>query len=325
VIEPDHLLVPLIIVASFIVTGAFRHPLVQASLIPFVFVLLAFKFGSVFGTVFERSFYGVYRISINENGQFRVLTHGTTIHGAMQIANADGTPYTGPVRPLSYYHPDGVLAETFHLLPVNPAGRDIAIVGLGTGGQSCNGMAGDRFTFYEIDALVAKIALDPSKFSFMSKCAPDAKIILGDARLTLGDQTATYDYLMLDAFSSDSIPVHLLTREALALYMSHLKDNGLLVIHISNRNMELQSVTAALAKDAGLAIKGRILAEATGKFEDRFPSSVVVLARKPETLDAFTKAKGWDQPKNSNVAVWTDDYSNIVGAIWRNYLGSAAH
>ena len=324
-IAPDHLLVPLIIVASFIVTGAFRHPLVQASLIPFVFVLLAFKFGSVFGTVFERSFYGVYRISINENGQFRVLTHGTTIHGAMQIANADGTPYTGPVRPLSYYHPDGVLAETFHLLPVNPSGRDIAIVGLGTGGQSCNGMTGDRFTFYEIDALVAKIALDPSKFSFMSKCAPDAKIILGDARLTLGDQTATYDYLLLDAFSSDSIPVHLLTREALALYISHLKDNGLLVIHISNRNMELQSVTAALAKDAGLAIKGRILAEATGKFEDRFPSSVVVLARKPETLDAFTKAKGWDQPKNSNVTVWTDDYSNIVGAIWRNYLGSAAH
>jgi hypothetical protein len=321
-----NLLIPLIIVTSFIVTGAFRHTLVQATLIPFVFVLLAFKFGSVFGTVFERSFYGVYRISIHENGQFRVLTHGTTIHGAMQIANADGTPYTGPIKPLSYYHPNGVLAETLHLLPAKTAGRDIAIVGLGTGAQACNGMAGDRFTYYEIDALVAKIALDPNKFSFLSQCAPDAKIILGDARLTLADQTqASYNYLLLDAFSSDSVPVHLLTREALALYVARLKNDGLLVIHISNRNMELQSVTAALAKDAGLAIKGRILTEATGKFEDRFPSSVVVLAKKPETLAAFTREKGWDQPKNSNINVWTDDYSNIVGAIWRNYTGSAAH
>jgi hypothetical protein len=316
----------MIIVASFIVSGAFRHPLVQASLIPFVFVLLAFKFGSVFGTVFERSFYGVYRMSIHENGQFRVLTHGTTIHGAMRIANPDGTPYTGPVKPLSYYHSDGVLAETLKRLPLNPAGRDIAIVGLGTGAQACNGMAGDRFTYYEIDALVAKIALDASKFRFMSECAPNAKIILGDARLTLADQTqASYDYLLLDAFSSDSIPVHLLTREALALYTARLKDNGLLVIHISNRNMELQSVTAALARDAGLFIKGRILAEATGKFEDRFPSSVVVLAKKPETLDAFTQQNGWDKPMNADVAVWTDDYSNIISAIWRNYTSPAVH
>jgi len=325
-VDSGILLIPAIIVTSFIVTGAFRHPLVQASLIPFVFVLLAFKFGSVFGTIFERSFYGVYRISYQENGEFRVLTHGTTIHGAEQVKNADGSPYSGPVKPLSYYHPDGVLAETLHLLPVNSAGRDIAIVGLGTGAHACNGMVGDRFTYFEIDALVAKIALDPTKFNFMEKCAPDAKIILGDARLTLADQTkSAYDYLLVDAFSSDSIPVHLLTREALALYVSHLKDNGLLVIHISNRNMELQSVTAALAKDAGLAIKGRILAKATGKFGDRFPSSVVVLARKPETLAAFTQDKGWDAPKNSSVNVWTDDYSNIVGAIWRNYTGSAVN
>jgi hypothetical protein len=322
IIDSGTLLVPLIIVTSFIVTGAFRHNLVRAALIPVVFVLLAFKFGSVFGTVFERSFYGVYRISVNEEGQFRVLTHGTTIHGAMRIQNADGTPFTGPVEPVTYYHPKGVLAETLHLLPANPTGRDIAIVGLGTGAQACNGATGDRFTYFEIDALVAKVALDPAKFKFLSQCAPDAKIVLGDARLTLSDQKEkVFDYMLLDAFASDSIPVHLLTREALALYTARLKDNGLLVIHISNRNMELQSVTAALARDAGLAIKGRILIEATGKFADRFPSSVVVLAKKPETLDAFTKANGWDQPANNNVAVWTDDYSNIPAAIWRNYTG----
>ena len=251
---------------------------------------------------------------------FRVLTHGTTVHGAEQVKNADGTPYTGPVTPLTYYHPNGVLAETLHLLPAQATGRDIAIIGLGTGAHACNGMAGDRFSYYEIDALVAKIARDASKFNFLAKCAPDAKIVLGDARLTLADQApASFNYMLIDAFSSDSIPVHLLTREALALYVSLLKDNGLLVIHISNRNMELQGVTAALAKDAGLAIKARMIMSATGKYGEVFPSSVVVLARNPETLAAFTTEKHWDVPVDSHASVWTDDYSNIVGAIWRNY------
>jgi hypothetical protein len=322
IVESGDLLVPLIVVGFFTIIGAFRHNLVRASLIPIVFILMAFKFGSVYGTEFARSFYGVYRISINDKGQFRVLTHGTTIHGAMRIKNADGTPYAGKAIPLTYYHPDGAISETLHRLPANPAGRDIAVVGLGTGGQSCNGSPGDRFTYFEIDSLVAKIASDPTKFRFLSDCAPGAKIVLGDARLTLGDQKGiTYDYLLLDAFSSDSIPVHLMTREALAIYTEHLKDNGLLVFHISNRNMELRSVVAALAKDAGLSIKSTSIDQATGKYEDRYPAVVVAMAKKPETLDAFTIEHGWKTPANSDVAVWTDDYSNIPAAIWRMYNG----
>jgi hypothetical protein len=322
IVESGDLLVPLIVVGFFTIIGAFRHNLVRASLIPIVFILMAFKFGSVYGTEFARSFYGVYRISINDKGQFRVLTHGTTIHGAMRIKNADGTPYTGKAIPLTYYHPDGAISETLRRLPANPAGRDIAVVGLGTGGQSCNGAPGDRFTYFEIDSLVAKIASDPTKFRFLSECAPGAKIVLGDARLTLADQKGiTYDYLLLDAFSSDSIPVHLMTREALAIYIEHLKDNGLLVFHISNRNMELRSVVAALAKDAGLSIKSTSIDQATGKYEDRYPAVVVAMAKRPETLDAFTIEHGWKTPTNSDVAVWTDDYSNIPAAIWRMYAG----
>ncbi len=315
-------LVTLIILASFVVTGAFRHPLIQATLIPVTFALLAFKFGSVIGTTFERSFYGVNRVYLHDEGQYRLLAHGTTIHGGIRIKNADGTPYTGPIKPLTYYHPDGVLAQTLKLLPPQSAGRDIAIVGLGTGAHGCNGLPGDRFTYFEIDAIVAKIASDPALFSFMSKCTPDAKIILGDARLTLTDQPeAIYDYILLDAFSSDSIPVHLLTREAMAIYMSRLKENGYLAIHISNRNMELQSVTAALAKDANLSIKARYLKKPPGSFDDAVPSSVVVIARRAETLAAFTETLGWAEPVHSNAKVWTDDYSNIIGAIWRNYIG----
>jgi hypothetical protein len=311
----------LVVMASFTVIGAFRHNIVRAIVIPATFVLLAFHADTIFGSSFQRSFFGVYRISLNENGQFRVLSHGTTVHGAERVANADGSPYQGPVVPLTYYHPDGVLAETFHLLPANPAGRDIAIVGLGAGAQACNGQPQDRVTYFEIDGLVEKIARDPKLFTFMEKCSPGANVILGDARLTLADQPKTYDYLLLDAFSSDSIPVHLLTREAFRLYAARLKDNGLLVLHISNRHMELESVVAALAKDSGLAVRGRILDDKSAALADPYPSSAMALAKSPETLVEFTADRGWSEPATHDVSVWTDDYSNIPAAIWRKYMG----
>jgi spermidine synthase len=298
-----------------------KYPLVRAALVPLAFIFWEF-IGGGFDKIYERSFFGVHQIALYENGQYRVLVHGTTIHGAVRIKNEDGTPYTGPVQPLSYYHPQGVLAEALHLLPPNAAGRDIGVVGLGSGAYACNGMAGDRWTYYEIDARVARIAENPAYFPFLSTCAPQAKIILGDARLTLADQApAAYDFLLVDAFSSDSIPVHLLTREALALYMSKVRENGILTIHITNRHMELQSVAAALAKDANLVMKVRALPTVSKSFADPTRSTVVVYARKAETLSAFTAEKGWHDGESHDVAVWTDDYSNIPGAIWRKYTG----
>lgn len=312
----------LIVLSSFTVIGAFRHNLIRAILIPATFVLLAFHADTIFGSSFRRSFFGVYRISLNEDGKFRVLSQGTTVHGAIRVANADGSPFQGPIVPLTYYHPDGVLAQTLRLLPTNSAGRDIAIVGLGAGAQGCNSQPNDRITYFEIDGVVEKIARDPKLFTFMEKCTPGAQVILGDARLTLADQPKTYDYLLLDAFSSDSIPVHLLTREAFKLYASRLNDGGLLVLHISNRHLELESVVAALAKDAGLAFKGRILDNKSAALADPYPSSVVVLAKSAETLAAFTADRGWAEPSSHDVSVWTDDYSNIPAAIWRKHFGT---
>ena len=312
----------LIVFASFTVIGAFRHNIIRAVLIPTTFVLLAFHADTIFGSSFQRSFFGVYRISLNENGQFRVLSHGTTVHGAERVANVDGSPYQGPVVPLTYYHPGGVLAETIHLLHANPGGRDIAIVGLGAGAQACNGQPHDHVTYFEIDGLVEKIARDPKLFTFMEKCSPGANVVLGDARLTLADEAKTYDYLLLDAFSSDSIPVHLMTREAFKLYVSRLRENGLLVLHISNRHMELESVVAALAKDGGLAVKGKILANNSTELADPYPSSVMVVAKTSEVLSVFTTENGWNEPALHEVSVWTDDYSNIPAAIWRKYISS---
>ena len=310
----------LLAVLGIMIVCLYTQPLMRAALILVALVIWEAPPAGILDTTFKRSFFGVHKIAIEEKGQFRTLSHGTTLHGAMRIRNPDGTDYVGPIRPATYYHADGVLAQTLRWLPVRGTGRDLGVVGLGTGTHACNGMSGDRWSYFEIDPVVVKIATDPTLFSFLSTCAPTAKIILGDARLTLAEQPpATLDYLLVDAFSSDTIPIHLMTREAIALYMSRLRDDGLLAIHISNRHLELGSVVASLAKDAGLSVKLRNLVIKPTSLGDAVPSSAAVFARRPETLAAFTEEGGWKQPATNNVPVWTDDYSNILGAIWRKY------
>jgi hypothetical protein len=310
----------LVALASLAIIGLFAHQLARAALIIAALVALEISPAGFLNTSYERSFFGVHKIYLRDNGQFRALSHGTTLHGAIRISNPDGTKYTGPITPLTYYHPKGVLAQTLQLLPPQVNGRDVAVVGLGAGAHSCNGLTRDHWTYFEIDPVVIEIARDPDQFGFLAHCAPGAKIVLGDARLTLAEQPeSAFDYLLIDAFSSDTIPIHLLTREAIALYVSRLKDDGVLVIHISNRHLELQSVVAALARDANLAIKTRIQISKSTSLGDPNSSEAAIFARQPETLTAFTEELGWKQPANNNVSVWTDDYSNILGAIWRKF------
>ncbi len=310
----------LIALAGIVITVLYVHQLARAALIIAALAAVEILPAGILNTTYDRSFFGVHKTYLMDNGQFRTLAHGTTLHGAIRVKNPDGTKYTGPITPLTYYHPKGVLAQTLLLLPPQINGRDIAVVGLGPGAQSCNGMTRDHWTYFEIDPVVIKIAKDPDQFGFLANCTPTAKIILGDARLTLAEQPASaFDYLLIDAFSSDTIPIHLLTREAIALYVSRLKKDGMLVIHISNRNLELKSVVAALARDANIAIKTRILITSSTSLGDPNSSEVAIFARQPETLAPFTEELGWKQPASNDVAVWTDDYSNILGAMWRKY------
>ena len=307
-------------VMSVMIIGLYVHQLTRVALIVAALLALEMSPVDILNTSYERSFFGVNKVFLQNNGQFLALAHGTTLHGAIRIKNPDGSEYTGPITPLTYYHPKGVLAQTLQLLPPQINGREVAVVGLGTGAHSCNGLTRDRWTYFEIDPVVIKIAKNPEQFGFLSTCAPAAKVILGDARLTLAEQTTSeFDYLVIDAFSSDTIPIHLLTREAIALYMSRLKGDGLLVIHISNRHMELQSVVSALARDAGVAVKTRTQTTKPASLGDPVPSAVAIFARHPETLARYTEELGWKLPPNNDVSVWTDDYSNILGAIWRKY------
>lgn len=292
-----------------------------AAFVPLIFFYSLFFKDYESDKTSERSFFGVHKIGLGEEGKLRVLLHGTTIHGAMQIKTLTGEPVLGRPVPLTYYNPNGAIAQSLHAVPDKPEGRSLAVIGLGTGAHSCNGQANDQWTYFEIDPLVVKIAKNPAYFRFLAECAPKAKIILGDARITLSDQPkGSFDYLLIDAFSSDAIPLHLLTKEAIALYLSVLKEDGVLVLHITNRHLELASVVAALAKDAGIA--GRIRWDKTPEgvsYIVHSNSTVVTLTRSTAVLAKLDSLPGWQLLSTTDTPVWVDDFSNVLGALWRHY------
>jgi spermidine synthase len=264
-----------------------------------------------------RSFFGVHQIIETADGAFRLLYHGTTVHGAERIADTESG---AAPEPLTYYYRGGPISESIEALrTARGALRHVAIVGLGSGTLSCYRRGGEQWTFFEIDPAVAQIARDPSLFTYVSACAPDIPVVLGDARLTLAASRQRYDLIILDAFSSDVVPVHLLTREAIDGYLARMEDGGALVLHLSNRYMELGGVIAAVAGGEGLV--------ATFKDDDRaIPvpldykanASVAVLARRSADLGALPTRPGWHERKpDPAIRIWTDDYSNVLGAILR--------
>jgi hypothetical protein len=265
-----------------------------------------------------RSFFGVNRIMEVRGGQFRVLVHGTTAHGAIRIRTPDGSPFLGMPIPATYYHPDGPLGDAIAAArATHGALRHIAIVGLGAGALACHARDGEPITFYEIDPIVARLASDPSRFRYLADCAPKAKLVIGDARLTLAAQLETSDVIVIDAFSSDAIPIHLLTREAIALYLSKLDEHGLLVLHISNDRMEFSGLLGGAAADLGLvATIRRDLNVSPNDPDLRTASAAVVLARRDADLGPLLGNRDWRKIEpDPGIRVWTDDYSSILTAI----------
>lgn len=319
--EPDPIVFFVFLGALAVTMLLYRFPLIVATALPFFFVSLEKLQNLQNERQYDRSFFGVHKIETREAGQIRILSHGTTIHGAVRIINPDGSPVTGRPKPLTYYHPEAPIAETLHAVPERAEGRRLAIVGLGAGAHACNGTARDQWTYFEIDSSVVRIARDPKIFRFLSECAPAARIVVGDARLTLvHERPGSFDNLLIDAFSSDAIPLHLLTREALKLYLDKLADTGILTLHISNRHLELQSVVAALARDAGAtALFKSDPGEGLDTLDSRISSNVVAIAKNPKALEALAKQPGWAPIRDIGIAPWTDDFSNIVGALWRRY------
>ncbi|MDF1506018.1 fused MFS/spermidine synthase, partial [Roseisolibacter sp. H3M3-2] len=263
-----------------------------------------------------RSFYGAY--TVRESSPLHYLQHGTTLHGTQDRSPSRRT------TPLSYYHREGPLGVLLtvvpRLAPTAPA-RRVAAVGLGTGTVACHGRAGERWTFYEIDPLMERIARDPRLFTYLRDCPPASDVVLGDARLRLAEAApGTYDLIVLDAFSSDAIPTHLLTREALATYVRALTPGGVVAVHISNRYLDLEPVVAALARDAGLvALLGRDTSDAWRREIAVTTSRWIALARDSASLGELATFTGWDPPAaRKGVPVWTDDYTDVLSVVnWK--------
>jgi hypothetical protein len=260
-----------------------------------------------------RSFFGVYRVRLIDDGQTRlvVLMNGTTLHGTKSLSPGEEN------LPLAYYSHEGPFGRFFAALAPGSV-RHVGVVGLGTGELGCYAKPDQDWTFYEIDPLVARIARDPRYFQFLANCGNHPRVVLGDARLTLADTPdGTYDVLVLDAFSSDSIPMHLLTREALALYLRKLAPGGRMLFHISSRTIDLLPIVGALAADAGLAARMQLgpRPPIASKWR-RLPALAVALARRSGELAGLDAAEGWAEiPPADARSLWTDQRSDLLRAI----------
>ena len=273
------------------------------------------------GTVSVRSFFGVHKVADSEDGRFRILSHGTTLHGAERIRDANGNPVSGRPDILMYYYDGSAMAQVMEAVRARTAGPiRYAVVGLGAGTLACRAKPADTVHYYEIDPAIIRIARDSGLFHFLSACRPDVPIMLGDARLTLADAPdGSYDIIYVDAFTSDAIPIHLLTREAMAVYLRKLTPHGIAVIHVSNRFLELASVVTGIAAANGAVTRVNDGSDFTENVNEYlFVGTVAAVARTDQDFGALARSQYWPlQTPDPSQRIWTDDYSNIVGAIIR--------
>ncbi|GAC1644624.1 MAG: fused MFS/spermidine synthase [Candidatus Dormibacteraceae bacterium] len=258
----------------------------------------------------QRDFFGVHQVVKDPAGTHHSLLDGGIIHGFQ---------YTDPqIRdiPAAYYSRSGPVGDVFTAKQLGSAEWHVAVIGLGAGSMACYAQPQQSWTFYEIDPVVVQIALNPSLFTLLRDCTPKATIVLGDGRLTIAraaDQS--YDLIALDAFGSDSVPVHLVTREAIQLYLAKLRPGGVLLFNISNKYVDLASVLSSEAASLSLVAYQRVdldvtvAEQATGKF----PSAWVVMAPVAANLGDLPLRAGWRALRaDPHKPVWTDDFSDVL-------------
>jgi hypothetical protein len=260
----------------------------------------------------ERTFFGVYRVRVDERLHYRFMFHGPTLHG-MQSMRADRRGES-----LSYFHKTGPIGQVFSGVPIASSTPEVGVVGLGVGSLASYAGPAQRWTFFEIDPAVERIARDPAFFTYLQDCGARCTVTLGDARVSLGRvPPMQFGLIILDAFSSDAIPVHLLTREALQLYLSSLAPHGVIALHISNLHLSLSPVLGRLAESEGLVARWQREPPTAGSLEaGKFPSEWMVLARDPADLGVLAHDPRWIPPAVAPwTPLWTDDFSNILSVL----------
>ncbi len=257
----------------------------------------------------ERNFFGINRVKRIADGAKTVLIHGTTMHG---------TEFTDPARrrePLAYYARSGPVGQLLALAGLRP---NVAAVGLGTGALACYRKPGETWTFFEIDGAVERIARDPRYFHYLGDCGEGVRVVLGDGRLSLKAMPdKSYDLIVIDAFSSDSIPMHLLTKEALVLYLQKLKPRGIILFNISNEYLDLAPVLTTLVTSVGAAGRHELFQPSPDEIaQGASASEWMAIAATDADLAFAAPEKRWQvlHPAQGGTP-WSDDFSNIVSAI----------
>lgn len=283
--------------------------------------IVTFFMGETFQRVIHRSrtFFGVLRVCEAANGPSRTLVHGGITHG-VQLVSDD------PERrriPLSYYAEAGPLGSVFRGLETVRPIRRVGVAGLGVGTVAAYAEPGQEFVFFEIDPEVVRIARNPGWFTFLADCRGDVRVVVDDARLALARESdASLDLLVVDAFTGDSVPTHLLTREALALYGRVLAPDGVVALHVSNKYLDFVPVVERLAADGGwMAVRG-LDADVPAEFA-RSPSEWMVLSRSLDAIKAIYAAPTSDRWRWQPCAEeppgrpWTDDHTAVAEALRR--------
>ena len=254
----------------------------------------------------DRSFFGTHRVTDSDG--MRQYANGTTIHGAERLSDYGAER----PEPLFYYHPNGPMAQVLTSERGLRAER-VGIVGLGVGALACYRRDGQDWHFYEIDGVVDEIARNPELFTFMSNCAPDAPTHLGDARMVLAQQEGMlYDVLIIDAYGSDSVPMHLTTHEAMQLYLDRLSPDGVLLYHISNRYYAIQRPLSRSAEALGLEARIQAYEGDEARDPGDTPSRVVMFSRSQDALGSLAGDKRWQSLPSDGGRIWSDDFANLL-------------
>src|SRR6202158_574515 len=220
---------------------------------------------------------------------------------------------------ISYYYRESGISRAIATVRARKGGPlRAAVIGLGSAALTCASQPGENWKFFEIDQAIVDIARDPKRFSFIQKCHPDLQPVMGDARLTFAKEPdGVYDLIVLDAYSSDAIPIHLATQEAMKIYKDKLAPQGAVVMHVYNRHLELSSVIVGIAEANDL--KSWVYSEDSDRDDEYiFSTSVVVCAREEADVGKLASSEDWAlEEADEKQRVWTDDYSNVLGAVWR--------
>jgi hypothetical protein len=310
---------PTAVLAALLGAGmilAWRHPTRQLALALALCAAIIQLPSGVRRADAERSYFGVYRVY--PSGRYNILTHGTTLHGAQRMRDDDGKPDPDPT-PGTYYYQGSPMARAVTAVrtrtEASGGNRRFGVIGLGSGSLACLAKTGERWRFFEIDPLMVSIAANPQNFTYLETCQPKPPdIVIGDARLTLAKEPdGAFDLIIVDAFTSDAVPIHLMTAEALRLYLAKVGPEGVAVLHISNRYLDLDAVLGATVKLVPGA-RGLIVSddEADGSYAST-TSTIAVFSRSEAALEAFRSQKGVRDLNAKGLRAWTDDFSDIIG------------